>query len=243
MPTLRRLPVTLLELVIVMAILALVAGIVAISINKALIDQRFRTEVSMVVDELRLAQDLMLIFGTDVHVIFQEDSKRDGINYWIELETELPKNIGREVMRKHEKLKTVRGVFFEGNVLEEVHGKLDVGFLSGGAVMTKGIITLSTSEEEVKSAGILHNYICLPGYPKPIFSTDSYELAETFCSPAFDEDFNAKLTQDTVAKIPDSLKKPDEVQKEASSGKEEGKQKHPKNSRQNASPANPPADQ
>jgi len=210
MAAVRRLPITLLELLIVIAILAMVAGIVAVSINKALVDQRFRTEVSMVVDELRLAQDLMLILGADVHVKFTED-KENFIKYWIELETSLPEHISREVLRKQRKLKTIRAISFDDPTSKQGH--LDLKFQSKGMVMSKGILKLATSGKQwSSSAGTLKNYIWLSGYPKPIISYDSEE--EALKGAKSDPDFDDKLAQDTFYKLPDKLKQSEEVQKE-----------------------------
>lgn len=229
MVSLRRLPITLLELMIVMAILALVAGIVAVSINKALVDQRFRTEVSMIVDELRLAQDLMLILGADVHVKFAEEGSK-GIKYWIELETSLPDHINREILRKHHKLKTIRGVSFADELNKNsAQGQLDIRFQSKGMVMSQGILKLATSGESNLPMAALKNYICLPGFPKPISSSDSEEFATS--GMATDAEFDEKITRDTFFKLPEKLKyaeeTPQEEIKTPKSEKKEGFQRKP----------------
>ena len=63
--------ITLLESLIVISILAIAAGVIGFSVNRALREQHFKTEVELVVDYLRLAQNLMLIMNADVHVIFK----------------------------------------------------------------------------------------------------------------------------------------------------------------------------
>lgn len=212
--------ITLLEILIVMAVLALVGGLVSIGINKALVDQRFRTEVSLIVDDLRLAQDLMLILGTDVHVKFAEDKDKSGIKYWMEMETKLPESMEREVLRKRSNLKTIRGVFFEDLLpFELVPGQVDVKFLSKGSVMSRGVMRLATSDSENPPEGVLQTYICLSGYPKPIFSTDDKEKAAAECNFLVQKDADAKLTQDTFSKLPNKLKLRDGPEK-----KEEGKE-------------------
>lgn len=227
MATVRRLPVTLLELLIVIGILALVSGAVAISINKALVDQRFRTEVSLIVDELRLAQDLMLILGTDVHVKFAVDKDKQGIDYWLELETLLPDNLQREIMRRKNQLRTIKGVFFEDELDDEVtEGQLNLQFFSNGAIMSKGIMRLATSDQDHPPEGTLENFICLAGYPRPIFSSDSEAMAEQFCF-AEEEGFDERLTQDTVQRLPESVKQSDTAppKKEEEQSEENGKPK------------------
>ena len=89
MRTIRRVPFTLLEILLVLSLIALIAGLVGISVHKMYISQRFRNEVSLVVDQLRLAQDMMLILDTDVHVIFSEDKAGNYNTIKIESETKL----------------------------------------------------------------------------------------------------------------------------------------------------------
>lgn len=235
MVVVERRHVTLLEILIVMAILALVGGLVSIGINRALADQRFRTEVSLIVDQLRLAQDLMLVLGTDVHVKFAEDKDKSGIKYWLELETELPNEIEREVLRKHSNLKTIRGVFLKDQLaMESVRGEIDVKFLSKGSVMSRGVMRLATSDSEDPPKGTLENYICLPGYPKPIFSTDDKKQAVEICNFAADREIDLKLTQDTFSKLPDTLKLPEEAEAKEESAEEKKSEKNSSSKKQPA---------
>lgn len=201
----RRCYVTLLELLVVIAILSLIAGVMVIGIDKVIVDQRFRTEVSVLVDELRLAQDLMMIMGVDVKMQFAPDDT--GINYWLEIDSELPKDLLKQVQKK-QRLRTVRGVFFN-NLNEEEHGKLDLNFLSRGAVMSQGILQLTiTGEQEETNSRVLQNFICLSGYPRPISSSDSYEAAEKLCFAAEDENLAKALTYDTFDKLPEKMRNP-----------------------------------
>lgn len=213
--SLARRHVTLLELLIVIAILAVAGGAVAIGVRKALEDQHFRSEVGLIVNELRLAQDLMLILGTDVHVKFAQDDKSSGNKFWMELETRLPPEIEHEVLRDHGHLKMVRGVFFRDmNTAQYTKGQIDVKFLSSGAVMSRGVMRLATSEKDSPPAGTLEAYICLPGYPAPISSTDQKIDSDHECNKSEDESYDTKLTQDTLAKLPESLKQPEEPREE-----------------------------
>ncbi|QLH36565.1 MAG: type II secretion system protein [Parachlamydiaceae bacterium] len=66
---------TLIELLIVLMVLALASGVIGFSVHRALREQRFKTEVELVADSLRLAQNLMLIMNADVHVTFKADEK------------------------------------------------------------------------------------------------------------------------------------------------------------------------
>lgn len=209
MLTLRRHPITLLELIVVIAIIASISAVVAINVNKALVEQRFKTEVGQIVDELRLAQDLMLVLGRDVHVKFAVKKNKDGIEYWIDNETALSDNVQKEVSGRKRSLKTIKGVFLKDELLtEEVSDLIDVKFFSKGAVMSKGTMRLATTDKEPPPAGTLENYICLPGFPMPIASSDTLELAEARCKVDTTDDMD-RLTHDTMRRLPDKLKKKD----------------------------------
>lgn len=223
MAAIHRRAITLIEVLIVISILSLVAGIAAVGLNKAIFDQRFRTEVSMIVDSLRMAQDLMLVLGTDVHVHFAEENN-EGIKYWIELETTLPKNVEREVLRKRPLLKAIKGVFLADKLLAETQeSHLDVKFLSNGAVMSKGIMRLASSSDENVPKGTLESFICLAGYPNPIASRDTKEEAEKACND-FDDRSDDRVAQDTFSRLPEKLKQKDS-QKEDEEDKKKEKEK------------------
>lgn len=208
MAAIQRRAITLLEVVIVITILSIASGAVAIGINKALVEQHFRTEVDLIVNEMKLAQDLMLILGTDVHLHFAEAKKNEGIEYWLELETKLPQNVQREVQRKKKVLKTIKGVFLEDSLLWEIQeSHIDVKFLSNGAVMSKGIMRLATSSDENIPAGTLESFIYLAGYPRPIVSSRTKEEAEE-AYQKLEDDQDERLTKDTILKLPEKLREP-----------------------------------
>lgn len=207
MAKITRRNVTLLELLIVIAILALVGGLVSIGINRALFEQRFRTEVSLIVDQLRLAQDLMLILGTDVRVVFAED-KNDknsiGNKSSLELETSISRDIEREILRKSTVYKAVKGISFKDD--EQKAGQITVKFQSKGAVMSKGLMRLATVDGDNPPPGTLQSYICLSGYPRHIYSEDDVEKAKENCKEAIESTSDTALTQDTFSKIPELFK-------------------------------------
>lgn len=203
----KRLPVTLLELLVVMAILAAVSGLVTLSINKALVDQRFRTEVSLILDDLRRAQDIMMILGADVHVKFADSKKEKGINYWLEMETQLSPGLQKEIVKNVRLLKTIRGVFFRDKT-QNIEGSIDLSFVSKGAIMSKGVLHLSITENENPDQKTLQTFICLAGYPRPIVEMDTKEEAEKICEAPQDEAFNNSLTRDTLERLPEKVKQP-----------------------------------
>lgn len=205
--SIHRRTITLMEVLIVISILALGSGMVAININKAIVEQRFRSEVGLIVDEMRLAQDLMLILGTDVHLHFAESKGGKGIQYWLELETNVSAHVQRELLRKRKELQTIKGVFLEDKLVWEIkESHIDVKFLSNGAVMSEGVMRLATSSDENVPKGTLESFICLAGYPNPIINSRNREEAEASCHQ-FEEGLDERLTKDTISKLPERIKK------------------------------------
>lgn len=162
----RRSYVTLFELLVVLAIFSLIGGVIGINIKKAIREQRFRSEVSMVVDQLQLAQNLMLILETDVRIKFQ--SKNDEIEMRMELLDKISKNWANQLTKKPKILKTIQYVGFKDQISEiEEPGQTAVQFLSGGSLMSRGIMQLATSKG-VEDYGRLRKFILLTGEPGPI---------------------------------------------------------------------------
>ncbi|NGX42103.1 MAG: hypothetical protein K940chlam7_00380 [Chlamydiae bacterium] len=204
----KRRHVTLVEMLIVMAILALMAGVVTINIRRAHQQQRFHTEVDLMVDTLRFAQDLMLLLNTDVHVRVALAEKRRGLEYWVEVEEGIPKAWKPVIKRSHRLLTETHSITFleDGEVKE-----LDIKFLSGGSLMSRGVIRMSTHENP-DAAGATNRAICLNGYPHPIVSIpEGDEPVE--CEDDKDEDFNDRLTyyttQEILEDVPREKKKED----------------------------------
>jgi hypothetical protein len=202
---LRR-QVTLIELLLVIAILSLIVGFGAVKIRDAIVDQSFRTEVSRVVDELRLAQDLMLIFETDVHLKFAGDDEEGGIKYWLELET-IQKEWDKEFRRKHKNLQTIHGVFMRDQIGDDVdEGIIDLKFLSKGCVMSRGLLRLASSDKDDPPPGTLQSYICLPGYPHPIFSTETPDGDKAYADSDNMQEPDERLTLDMIERLPEKVK-------------------------------------
>jgi len=198
----RRAYLTLLELMLVIAILGIIAGFIAVNAAKAWKEQRFRTEVSLIVDQLRLAQNLMLIFNSNVQVVFL--ASPEGIEYYLSFDTPLPKHWTQEINRPHEKLKTVRVVNFEDKletednlVINQIKNGISVKFLSGGSKMSRGIMRISTSEED-NVPNIITRYVCLPGYPAPITSQGEFPME---CSSDDLQAFEKQLTMRTKEEV------------------------------------------
>ena len=163
MQKVRRCYLTLVELMIVMAILLMITGGIGINVRKALQEQRFRTEVDIIVDTLRLAQDLMLILGADVHYRMWGDDK--GIYSQLKVEGDIPK-VWEPIIKRSERIfKEIHSVELKGDTSSEI----DIKFLSGGSLMTRGVLRMST-HQEMEAPGSLRRDVFLLGYPHAIQS-------------------------------------------------------------------------
>ena len=67
---------TLIELLIVMGMLMMILGIVGVGIGTAVQTERFRASGTLLVDKLRLAQDIMLILRTSVESVKADKIKK-----------------------------------------------------------------------------------------------------------------------------------------------------------------------
>lgn len=143
--------VTLIELLVVIAILAMAAGAIGINIKRAVYEQRFLTEVGTVVDQLRTAQELMLLAKAEVKVDFH--AHEEGIEMELICDEEIPKGWD-QLLKKKILLRYIHEVHCEEG--------FPLQFFSRGSVMTKGIVRLEAAETR---------YIALAGYPAPIRAT------------------------------------------------------------------------
>ncbi|MBA3958194.1 MAG: type II secretion system protein [Parachlamydiaceae bacterium] len=190
----KRRHVTLLEILLVLAILGIVGGIMGINIRKALHEQRFKSEVEVLINQLRLAQELMLIFNGDLYLTL--DAAQDGIVSKINLEQPLASWTPPQKSLSH-KFTTIRRIsLYPPPVGDTSKGAL-IKFMSGGAIMTKGILRMSTAEQD--GPGVLSRYLCLPGYPAPLASV-ARQLTEEECLTK-DEAFDAQLTGRTMGEL------------------------------------------
>lgn len=161
----RKNPITLIETLIVMGLVALTAGLLGLSVRKLIHEQRFRTESGIVLETLRLAQDLMLIADSDVHLTFTKDPRNGGMLIAFNLEKPLTKGWAREVMRQRKPLEAIRFIeYVDQRLGSRQVNQVQLHFLSGGAVMSQG--TLRIADNEYTPA--YQSYFCLPGYPSPI---------------------------------------------------------------------------
>lgn len=186
---------------IILLILILTLGLVGVNIRDIIRQQRFKSEVSFIVERLRLAQDLMLMLNTDAIVRFAKD-RQGQIHTSIELESILPKGWHKELNRNLPPFNSIRIIEFEDAVQGANAATLpiDLRFFSGGSVMSQGMLHLATQDRSQEA------YICLSGYPRPINSIADPKN-ETGCNFNNQADFADKLTFYTRREIEDKQQK------------------------------------
>jgi type II secretory pathway pseudopilin PulG len=192
--------VTLIELLIVIAVLAMALGVIGFNIHKALREQRFKSEVDVVVDYLRLAQNLMLIMNADTHVIFKAAENEKANIMTLKVDGNISDPLLKLVTENPKQLNDIYLIeFYDQNKTHNEPGVVDVKFISKGSVMSKGVMHLSTNEKS-DTAGAIERFICLPGYPKPIESTIK-EGDDPSCNDQKQVDFDLRLITYTVQEI------------------------------------------
>lgn len=189
---------TLMEMLLVLGILSLIAGFLGVNISKMLQEQRFRTEVSQVMDQLRLAQDLMLIHDTNVQVKFASDKEHGCVEYGMTFDTPIPKGWAKELKRPLKKLKMIHSVSFRDmNQLfdDSEDDEANIQFLSGGAVMSKGVLILRSHKSAMTN--VLKSFVWIPGSPAPLVASSKFpeEYNEK------DITFETRLSQITQGEI------------------------------------------
>jgi type II secretory pathway pseudopilin PulG len=235
---LHRRFLTLIEILIVISILAIVTGLVGLNIRRALINQRFNTEVGLLADHIRLAQDMMLILSKDVHLFMQ--GTPEGIEYWLEVEGGASGAWEPVIKRAHRKMQSTFYADFKQEDLFPLsrQGIIELRFLSKGSMMSRGELQLSTHEDPFSGVAARRT-ICLKGYPDPIFSIPVNKIPTpnemwSDCEEKKEkEDFFEQLTRSTQEEILREI----EFQK-ARNGteKKEEEPKEPSNGEKNAIP-------
>lgn len=195
---LQRRCMTFIEMIVVMAILSLVAGVIGINISRSMQEQRFRTEVLQIMDKLRLAQNLMLILNEDVKVHFKK--VENGILCGLTFQCFLDKGWAPELNRQ-QLLTAVRRVDFKGNGEDLGKGDFALEFLSGGTVMSQGIVKLSTGKNRFYSA---RRYVCLPGFPSSINSVTEKPTLDCLKSARVYDGLTQAIMPEILAKFQSS---------------------------------------
>ena len=166
---------TLVETLIVMSLIALVAGAIGFGAYSAVNTERFRTAVRQVGDQLVLAQDVMLILKTNVRVQLQQTE--DGLEVTFESASKLSPALERFTSEPMLLTAIPAFQFINSSGLTE-ESEVTLEFLSGGSQMSQGKLILygggSQDEDTRREEIVLH------GYPRTILIGSSAEAVPLF---------------------------------------------------------------
>lgn len=182
---------TFIELMIVLAIIGSVAGVIGMNIGKAMQQQRFNTEVSFVVEQLRLAQNLMLVLDEDSTVVI---SKQPNGYYGLQMKLQCSLDSGwnNELIRGVKDLNSIAEITFENTdpKASSRNSAINIDFFSAGFVMSKGVL-------ELKSKDGSSRYICLKGFPSPISAIEKSSSCNF--TQSFEDDRITSITKDEIS--------------------------------------------
>lgn len=159
---LRRRGYTLLEILLVLAIVATIGSVLAINVLRAIEQQKFYSSVDVLVDRLQMAQDLMLLMDRDARVSFEQ--RKEGLYVRVLVDGALPPLISR--MAQGTVLKGIASSQFiqDGNL---IGSPFQLVFLSRGTVMSRGQLRFSSFALTGQS---FKAQIDLSGNPQPMIA-------------------------------------------------------------------------
>lgn len=167
----KKVPFTLLEILVALVILAAVGSAVAINVRRMVFQQRFHSEADQLLQVVRTAQELMRLgYDVAVRIYPLEDAK------WhvdLLIEGGIPKGWKQLLSRQRHAFTALQIVWRPQGKLP-APGLIQIDFLSRGSVMSRGILELAGGEET--------QGLCLHGYPAPIAlmaMADAYKCLES----------------------------------------------------------------
>ena len=155
----RRRAFTLVELLIVIAILSLTAGVIGVNIRGFLLQQRVLDEMGQVQSQLKIAQELMMMANLDSEVQIQ----KTGEGFLVEI---LPKSSTTQMVKPllkqpSKSLSALDQISFENAADDSLAvDRISLKFFSKGFVMSRGVLTIK--------AGNISRSIILSGSPGPL---------------------------------------------------------------------------
>lgn len=158
----RRTYFTLLELLVVLFILSFGVVLTGVKLKEAYEEQRFSSECQIVLDQLRLAQDLMLLLDADVAVKLTHDPETKQVNCSVEVEKPLGGAWTKLIERKHT-FSSIRSYQFEENRSDPLLLHFSLGVMSQGQL----ILTEAAKGDQIEEKH-QKKMIELLGYPSPI---------------------------------------------------------------------------
>ncbi|MEZ5315281.1 MAG: hypothetical protein R3E91_03605 [Chlamydiales bacterium] len=150
---------TLLEILLVIALVGLVMGIFAIQLPKAISTEIFEKGISEIKMRITLAEELMLNYRTDVFIDFHYNPEKKGINAIIQTARPLPEKIKNQINRQS-LVKGIEMITFG----EEQTANPTLYFDSTLGTTPKGKLILKSYNREVS--------LILKGFPSQILKGD-----------------------------------------------------------------------
>lgn len=180
----RRSYITLIEVMIVMTLLAVLGGITAISISRAVQQERYNAGVAQVVNRLQLAQDIMLIARGDVQVNLAPDPA--GLWCHVDVAQALVPVLQRMIDRTG-LIPGIGGFSWVptgGSAI--IDSPLALNFQSAGSRLSRGELRLSSAG--INDPTSRQTYILLTGLAEPITSSDTSRYDQLRDGLAMDAD-------------------------------------------------------
>ncbi|NGX57619.1 MAG: hypothetical protein K940chlam3_00512 [Chlamydiae bacterium] len=159
---------TLIEIMIVLAIISMVAGVVGFNIVKMRRDQQFRSGVSLVQQKLQAALETMLIHNENVKIVFEQEGSV--LKTTMESETPTNRGLGR-ILNANPNIEGIKSAAWVTAEEERYIGKITLVFSAIAHAIPKGTIILS-GYDSINTQGPLRKTIVLNGYPHSIKVTD-----------------------------------------------------------------------
>lgn len=151
---------TLLELLIVLFIISFGVILTGVKVQGIYREQRFLSESQQILSHLVMAQDLMLILDTDVHVKFAQEKEQ--LTVWMEVEKPIKEAWAKLIEKKHP-LSAIQSLEFNENSLQEL------SLLFSFGKMSQGKLVLFEGKENQGNRGDQRQFeIELPGYPSSL---------------------------------------------------------------------------
>lgn len=154
----RRNYFTLLETLVVFLILSMGLALTGVKLKEAYDEQRFFSEWNLLVNQLRTAQELMLVMDADVEVTLAYDPKNKQVVSTLSIEKPLDDAWVKLVERKSA-FSAIRSFQFNKTLADP----LVLMFKAGK--MSQGELVLSAAEKNSSQEKARKETIHLPGYP------------------------------------------------------------------------------
>ncbi|SCC90653.1 hypothetical protein SCG7086_BW_00050 [Chlamydiales bacterium SCGC AG-110-P3] len=144
--------------------MAIVGGGMTFGIGRLLNDQRFRGGIGKVVDLVGFGQDVMMVYSTEVDIVFK--MKEKGLGMTLTSSKKMPPSLASYFDKEH----VIDGIRSIAWLDASNIGRNDTATIhlwSPGTKMSRGLLFLS-SDRRLNMQGTAWRSIALAGYPAPI---------------------------------------------------------------------------